>query len=235
MTNDNRSFVHASLACFLFVASLCLLILTFRVVRFLDTTEAHVAAVQDSLVITQRQLLENVTMLRIEAVAETDVARRDLMLRVDAALATVDKVQDDVDVITGSVAGVTGTLTPAIAGAMSEVAIAVDKTQADLRDLKEDVHDQWLGPKSMGYSRFLATTGEFNRTLDATRLTMNSVAENTPAIAANIAEITDDAQRLTGATADWLAPKTPPKPKHWYSKIFSPTVLVTAGRILKPF
>lgn len=237
-----RSFIRWSLITFLAICSLAVILVASAIEYAVNEIPAHIDKnidlVREDLSVyvqalrgdlagqtfqAESLLNEQVNAIREDLNAQLNVTRADLMLRLDNLSTSVDAnlLRANASVATLSVAS---------AGSLSESAMALDKLQADLRDVKEDLHANWIGDKSMGYSRFLATTGELNRTLDAGRRMAEEGAKAAPALAEDVKQDSDNFATMLDVAREYVAPKEPPK-KHWYTK-FLPQVAVIAGKIL---
>lgn len=176
---------------------------------------------------TRVALLEEVRQTRQEAsrqiseaqqrvIAELDRTRRDVLRHTDRPLrevtANLDKAEHDLD---GQLSRTNESLARLVDGSLGHAETLVANTT--------EIKDHMLEREPMVYSRFLATTGEMNRTLDASRRAGEELAAATP-------KLLDDVTRITDKAADYIAPKDPPK-RHWYSR-WLPQTAVIAGKII---
>lgn len=99
----------------------------------------------------------------------------------------------------------------------------VDPVVIETATLLDKANEQ----EPMVYSRFLATTGELNKTLDATRRMGNSIAEGTPQLVQNTTELTGNAAAVAADVHEYIKPKK----KNFFTGTLVPIVL-SAGRLI---
>ena len=202
------------------VCVVCITLATFIADLDVSITRTYPELVNSQINALRGELNGQILGLRQDLLAQTSKTSDELMQRLDVATLALNTRLDDTNHIINERLGDFSAIGPSTAGAVSEVSIDVDRITRDVHEVQQRLLER--EPKY--YSRFLATTGELNKTLDATRLTANEVAKAAPQVA-------DDVTRVTGAVADYVAPKEPPKKPKWYIR-WLPTVVVTVGKIL---
>lgn len=130
--------------------------------------------------------------------------RKDTFKRADRAQADViDRVDSSTILFDARIAEITRTIDARLADASNKIDGRLGETNAQL----VNVTSRWLEREPLVYSRFLATTGELNRTLDATRRASEAFAEEAPQISHSIVKIADDVSQVTGYAAGFTKPK----------------------------
>jgi len=185
-------------------------VLSIAALQIASTCERISTDIHSQLTDTRKALQQEVTLTRDVTVKEIAKTRAALL---DQFSLTRTTAKEEIQQARWELIALLDKRTGDIAGDIKD-------TTADLHELQQRA----LEREPMIYSRFLATTGELNRTLDATRRAAEEGAKAAPQIVSDVTRITDKA-------ADYIAPKEPPKKKPFYLR-WLPTIAVTAGKIL---
>lgn len=197
------NWVRVSLIGFLICAAIALLAIGAAVV---DLSVRVPAIVERQLNQTRADLIEQIGQTRSALIdqvtkAESDLNKQVTIAESDAAL----KIDATTDIVNARLNDTNRVLAFAVK-TYDETAIAaigaelerVDPIAANVADITAKFNAQ----EPMLYSRTLATTGELDKLLDASRLTANAVAKAAP-------QFTSDITSMTGYVAGFTKPKPP--------------------------
>lgn len=215
------NWVRVSLIAFLFVLSASTLLVAISISQALERipTVLHEEAkstreaLVEQIALTRTSLNDQLDKLRSNVDAQLTQTRQDLNAQVTIARKdAIEQLNTTNAVLYDAEASLLEQTAPSVE------ALTENLIQSSL--LLERVNAQ----EPMIYSRYLATTGELNKTLDALRLTANAVAAAAP-------EITENATKITGNVAnitDDVHQFTKPKKVGFIRGTFLPIVLATA-------
>jgi methyl-accepting chemotaxis protein len=176
---------------------------------------------------TRTALTKQVELARDSVLRVTDFHLAGMQDQLDKATFNLNARMDDLNrVLDHSLAEYNRTAQTALNTALEQTEVTLENTataSGNIAELTAKINQQEM----MFYSRFLATTGELNRTLDANRRMAETLAKATPEITGNIVEITGNVAKVT----DDVHEITKPKRQGFFRGILFPSLL-SAVRIV---
>ena len=194
--------------------------------------------VSDAVVITTRQVAGEIRQTRDDLHAVVLQAKRDLIEQIDLARrdanGQLNRTRTDLnaqlDQTRTALVTELENVTTKADQRLGEVSASTKTLTEQTGQVAEDFHlvvERGLEREPMVYSRFLATTGELNRTLDAGRRMAEETAKATPELEASAQVIASNSATITANVVEMT------RPKSWW-RMLLPAIGGAAAKLLVP-
>lgn len=200
-----KDVMYLAAAFFLVVLTACVLKITVAVENTLSYVNTVPDIVQTSLTDTRRDLNNQLTGFREDIDWQLLGTRRDLNTQISGIRQSLDS---NLNATVGKLDTRTGELVRMLDRRTGELTATVGLGTLAINAHLDVIQDTILKDEPMLFSRYLATTGELNRTLDATRRFAEAWAKAAPELSQQTLKIADNTNGIAANVREYTKPET---------------------------